>query len=230
VLGLPTRWARDGTAWQQLANAPGAPQGSIAFDTARNAIVLVQLDLFLPPAFYEFTGSAWAALPVTGPLGGPVPWLLSASAVTGPTGNLTIVDHGTAWGAVELLAFPAAAVSLGTACTPSAPRLFAAALPRIGEATFELELTGVANGGLVALAGAAAGGNLPLGGCTLLINPGEATVLLAATATGPARFALPIPNQPTLLGEDYFFQAATLDATAPAGFTLSSGLRLDLGR
>ena len=223
-------WAWDGTAWQQLANAPGAPQGSIAFDTARNKLVLVHLDLFFSTTLYEFTGSAWAALPVTGPLGGPVPWLLSAFAVTGPTGSLTIVDYGTAWGAVELLALPAAAVSLGTACTPTAPRLFAASLPRIGEATFELELTGVANGGLVALAGATAGGNLPLGGCTLLINPGEATVLLAATATGAARFALPIPNQPTLLGEDYFFQAATLDAAAPAGFTLSRGLRLDLGR
>ncbi len=227
---LGDTWAWNGTTWQLLANAPNAPQGVIAFDAARNALGLVHLDLFFAPTLFEFTGSGWAPLPVTGPAGGPVPWLLYGFAVTGPSGRLTILDHGTTWGAVELLTAPAAATALGTACTSTAPRLFGAALPRVGEATFELEVTRVANGGLVALAGAATGANLPFGGCTLLVNPGEASAVLAASATGVARFVLPIPNQAALLGEDFFFQAATLDTSAPAGFTLSAGLRLDLGR
>jgi len=221
-------WAWNGSFWQQLANPATAPQGSMAFDANRNALLLVQLEPWLPPALFAFNGSGWVPEPATGPAGGPVPGLVYAKAVTGPAGRFTVIDQ--AWGAVERVPGPAAAVAIGAACTATAPQLFAAALPRIGDATFELDITRGPSGGLVALVGATTGANLPIGGCTLRVNPNEASLLLNVGPTGGARLGLPIPNQAALLGHSFYFQAAALAPTAPAGFTLSAGLRLDLGR
>ncbi|MFT6079108.1 MAG: hypothetical protein ACJA0V_003238 [Planctomycetota bacterium] len=42
--------------------------------------------------------------------------------------------------------------------------------------------------------------------------------------------ALPLPTTPALLGQDFYFQAAALDATTPNGITLNRGLHITLGQ
>ena len=74
-----------------------------------------------------------------------------------------------------------------------------------------------------------AAATINIAGCTQLVQPGQAVVLLQASPNGFATVPLPLPTSSTYLGVDLFFQAAALDATTPNGFTLSRGLQITLG-
>ena len=63
-------------------------------------------------------------------------------------------------------------------------------------------------------------------GCVMLCEP-EAVALGTASASGTAAFALSVPNQPGLLGAQFFTQ---LYSFGPAAFTTSSAMALTVGR
>ena len=56
------------------------------------------------------------------------------------------------------------------------------------------------------------------------------SLLLPTNAAGFAAQLLPIPSHTSFVGLDLVVQATAPDPTAPAGFTLSAGLGLTLGR
>ena len=92
------------------------------------------------------------------------------------------------------------------------------------------DLTGVPPNGPALLAGAPTAARLPFGGCTVLVTPGVATILTMASASGFATVPLPLPNNPALVGQLFFFQAVTLAPATPLGLAFSDGLRIALGQ
>ena len=117
----------------------------------------------------------------------------------------------------------------GVACTATAAALMANSWPRAGAADFAVEVVGGLANSFIALVGAVQSASLPIGGCTLLVQPGQLAVLLGTSGAGFVRAPLPVPAAYALYGVELFFQAAALEASAPAGFTLSRGLRLRIG-
>ncbi len=69
----------------------------------------------------------------------------------------------------------------------------------------------------------------PFFGCTLLVAPGVATALATCSTTGFASVPLSVPNTASLIGEDFYFQGASLQPTSANGFQLSAGLSIVLG-
>jgi len=223
-------WEHDGTNWTQVSPTGGPAQflnGSygIGWDESRQKIVAILSD-GLGYTVTEYDGVAWTPLPVDGDWNSAHPVLPSElQLVTGPNGNVASVGSGDV---VELLPNPAGAGSYGTACTASAPYLLGSELPDIGQATFALDVTLAPANGIVAIAAGNQSANVSVLGCDLLVQP-ITTALLVANAQGFASNSLPLPANPLLLGSDFYFQAAALDATAPNGITFSRGLRITLG-
>jgi len=225
-------WEHDGTSWTQVL-ASGGPHRhlgndssmSMAFDETRQRIVAVATSS-LGYRLWEYDGVTWSQLAVAGDQNSAHPLLAySARADTSPGGNLVVTDI---FGVMELLPHPSSAESYGSACTAAAPLLGASQMPDIGQASFAVEATlAPANGPIVIVAGDQSANQQALG-CTLLVQP-TTTMLMVADAQGFAAQPLTLPANPALLGGEFFFQAAVLDATAPAGISLSRGLRITLG-
>jgi len=225
-------WEHDGTGWTLVMQNSGLPfsstgsHASIAYDSGRQAIVAVTVDVGGPQLF-EYTGSAWLPLPVVGGVGSAhILHGVQGLACTGNDGRLVVVASGYV---SEMLSDPSGAESYGQTCTALAPSLLASELPDIGRANFALHVTSAPSNGLVAIAGADQPANLPVAGCTMLVQPGVASALLVANANGFAQLPMPLPANQALLGADFYFQAGALDSTAPAGITMSRGLRITLG-
>ncbi|HZN39741.1 MAG TPA: hypothetical protein VFD82_13110 [Planctomycetota bacterium] len=226
ITTLTDTWEWNGTGWQLVPTAihPGVP-GAMAFDFPSQRIVFVESSP--APSVLSYDGATWTTVPVVGGAGSATPiatWL--PRAVTGPTGRVTVVDH---LGVRELVPTPAAAKSYGSACGPAA-ELAAAALPRVGDAAFAFDLTGVPPNAPALLAGAPTAASLPFAGCTVLVTPGFAAILTLASASGFATVSLPLPNNPALIGQLFFFQAVTLAPATPLGLAFSEGLRIALGQ
>jgi hypothetical protein len=226
-------WEWDGATWTSVA-ASGSPphasvySGSIAFDAASQRILLV-VNAWNGLAVWAYDGASWVQWNVAGTASGPGPLGLGAPAVIADaTGRLLVAD---AWAGIhELLHTPARAASYGQSCGAVAPTLLAAGFPRVGAATFALDLTGTPPLAPVAVAGADAAAALPMSGCTFLLARNQATLYATADANGFAAIPLPIPGDPALVGQSFFFQGAALAPSSANGFVLSAGLRLDLGR
>lgn len=222
-------WEHDGTSWTQVLTGSGpgpSTRSTMAFDWDRQTIVSVQAE-FVGVRLWEYDGVAWTPVSAAGESGSEHPVnLYEPFAVTGPSGHLVVSDFDTL---LELLPTPSSAQAYGTACTASAPHLTATNIPDLGQPNFAIEMTLAPTNSLLALAGADQNANVPVLGCTLLVAP-VWTNLLASNALGYARMALPLPTTPSLLGLNFYFQAAALDATAPNGITLSRGLRITLGQ
>lgn len=223
-------WEHDGTSWTQVM-VTGGPvvnlnsRMSMAFDASRQRVVAVVQEGFRY-LLWEYDGTSWTQFSVAGDAYSMHPLTATAPlACTGPNGNLVVTDIQ---GVMELLPNPSSAESYGSACTAAAPQLLAAELPDIGRAGFAVEATFAPANGLVAIAAGNQSANQAVLGCTLLVQP-ITTALLIADPQGFAAQPLPVPANPALLGGGFFFQAAVLDATAPAGISLSRGLRITLG-
>lgn len=223
-------WEHDGTSWTQVL-ATGGPvvnlnsRMSMAFDDNRQRVVAVVQD-WIGYVLWEYDGVSWTQLPVAGDAYSAHPLPSNQPlASTGPSGNLVVTDLQ---GVMELLPNPSSAESYGAACTTSAPQLLASELPDIGRAGFAVEVTFAPANGLVAIAAGNQSANQSVLGCTLLVQP-ITTALMVANAQGFVAQPLPLPANPALLGGEFFFQAAVLDATAPSGITLSRGLCITLG-
>ena len=124
---------------------------------------------------------------------------------------------------------PAMAAGYGTGCGTPGPVLSARARPRTGSTAFGLE-TAVQPSQAVLFALASSSGNQPLGNsCTLLIQQSLASVLVVADSLGMAVQPIPLPPNHALRGLVLFGQAGVLASSTPAGFTLTQGLRIELG-
>lgn len=102
--------------------------------------------------------------------------------------------------------------------------------PVAGDAAFHLDVR--ADGGLrpaaIGFGLAPASAALP-NGCTLLVGQTFHTVLWFTDPAGMVHQRVPLPGDLALRGASLFAQAAVLDPRAAGGFTMSQGLRLDLG-
>jgi len=224
-------WEHDGTSWTQVM-VTGGPvvnlnsRMTMAFDASRQKVVAVVQEWF-GYVLWEYDGASWTQFSVAGDVYSQHPLTASQPlACTGPNGNLVVTDIQ---GVLELLPNPSSAESYGSACTTAAPQLLASELPDIGRAGFAVEATLAPANGLVAIAAGNQSANQPVLGCTLLVQP-ITTALLVADPQGFVAQSLPLPANPALLGGEFFFQAAVLDGTAPAGISLSRGLRIALGQ
>lgn len=220
-------WEWDGTTWQQVSGGPALfPYGTAAFDAHLGKVVYAAPERADNISLSAWDGVAWTPLMVPGTFGSTTPLVAGADMVTAPNGRATIVDL---YGVAELILAPARTTAYGTDCSPAAPRLAAAALPIVGDATFALDVTQLPANGIAVLGAGDAAAAVPLLGCTLLVA-NVVTLGAVASATGHAPFPVPLPAQPALVGVPFFFQAATLSPLAPAGLALSAGLRVDLGQ
>jgi ELWxxDGT repeat protein len=123
----------------------------------------------------------------------------------------------------------------GSACAGTAgdPQIGAVGLPTIGNGSFALTVAQALPQSLALPFGSEGASNLSLGGgCRLLLDvPLVPFSALATDAAGTATFALPIPNDPTLVGRSLFFQWAVLDPLGPVlgDFSASGGLQAQIG-
>jgi hypothetical protein len=226
-------WEWDGANWQQVVTAHQPPaRGSAAYDLRNNRVAVVGFEANVvgvrEPSLWHYDGVDWAQQAAVGvPPAAPSVPVDSPLLLAGPHDVLTTFDS---YGVAQWLGHPAALVPYGSPCTAGAPRLCGTTWPQPGAAGFTLEVLDAPAGNPVALVGATNTAAIPVGGCQLLVQPGEALVFLMVLPTqSVARQALPIPNNPGLLGVSLYFQAAALDAGAPAGFTLSAGLGVRIG-
>ena len=139
--------------------------------------------------------------------------------------------------------------TIGFGCastTPSFPAVFTNHAPTIGNANFRFEATGLPPGGLglVAFGVDPSWVSIPLpgapSGCQLNVDPlvlvgvaigsGNQQVSHANGASGHAWVALPLPNDPALVGVVVGAQFAALDVGSvdPLPFVFSNGLRITL--
>ena len=229
---LTDTWEWNGTTWAQVITALVPPgSGRMTWDqvTARVVYFAGGPGSALPYEVWSFDGAGWTRRTMTGTAGsGNVLGSSLPRGVTAADGRVYVVDQTL--GVLELQAMPAGATSIGQPCGPDPLRLTAASLPQPGNTSFGLEVLGAPANGPVAIAVADAPASLPFFGCTLLLAPNQATEFRTATATGFVLLDLPVPPIPTLVGMSFWFQAAALAPTSANGFTLSSGVRIDIGQ
>ncbi|MEM7204048.1 MAG: sialidase family protein [Planctomycetota bacterium] len=103
--------------------------------------------------------------------------------------------------------------------------------PRLGSTSFALDLASARPSAPGALWLALGPGSLPIGGCTLLVDPVTLAVAIgfATNTSGFAAIPIPVPAEPALLGVALFAQGVVVDATGLLGAVLSNGVRVDFG-
>jgi len=125
-------------------------------------------------------------------------------------------------------------VNLGSGCgAPTPPALSGQGIATIGNSSFALQVISVASNStnVFLLSGAAA--NLPIGPCTVYIDPAQLLLVtgINASSGGVARMPLPVPNDGVLNGASIAVQTAEIQAggafQGQADF--SNGLRVKLG-
>ena len=218
-------WEWNGTDWTQVWTTTLPPGGltDLTFDGRRQKVLASNPAGALPFApLWEFDGTDWQALPASLPF-----WLDGDTRIVGwPHAAVVVADEE------NLFSFDLAeprVAAYGTACGATAPELTVTTWPQLGAAGFGIEVVRAPASTLVALVGAIQQASVPVGGCTLLVQPGQALVLLGTSPGGTATAAVPLPANPGLLGVNLFFQAAALAAAAPGGFVLSRGLQITAG-
>lgn len=114
----------------------------------------------------------------------------------------------------------------GSGCPNPAPQLAADTWPRPGEAHFALSSSGHAPGSAVLYIVGTASAALPVGNCTLLVQPGGPLVATLADAHGISRLPVPLAPLPALVGFRAFAQAWSLD---PTGLRGTNALEVTIG-
>jgi hypothetical protein len=224
--GIPDTWEWDGSNWLQSHPVHAPPlwawPATMDFDLQRHQVVLAQQPQAGAAAdVWGYDGIDWYPIPVRTPI-----FLDKTMVATAPLLNEVVVLSRN--NLFQLTSAAAAVQAYGIACGVAAPRLAAATWPRPGS-PFGIDLSD--NGALapVALIAAFASANLPLAGCTLQVAPGQAFALLSSNAAGFANLPLPIPDVPTVLGMNVFFQSIVLDPAAAGGLAMSTGLQATIG-
>lgn len=123
----------------------------------------------------------------------------------------------------------------GTACagTPGEPVIAAAGLPTVGNGGFAVTVQNALPATLAIPVAGSGQTNIPVGGgCRLLVDfPFTLLPTEFTDASGSAATAVPVPNNPSLVGANLFFQWAVLDGAGPFldGFAVSGGLQVQVG-
>ncbi|MFN3240948.1 MAG: GEVED domain-containing protein [Planctomycetota bacterium] len=114
--------------------------------------------------------------------------------------------------------------------TNGIPAIGASQVPSVGNAAFELEVSGAFPNSLGVLGVGDGQGATPLFGGTLLLDVNQTIHVLGAAidAAGDGVVPVPLPNQPALLCSTFFCQWLVLDPGASQQFAFTPGLRLDI--
>jgi hypothetical protein len=227
-------WEWDGTTWIPRFPETRPPERwlhSMTYDPVRARIVMFGGRGLTGPLrdTWEWDGNDWTELDVAPPPGGD-----PAIAYDEARQRLVLFRRDLAGGAQtwELGATIAGgSTAYGTACaTGGAPRLDAFGRPFLGNPSFALDVLGAPPSTGAAFLFAAGEAHVPLGACTLLVDPTTAlAVSQATTGAGFASLRLPVPAATDLLGVELFAQAALVDPSSAAGLALTRGLRMRLG-
>lgn len=223
----PDTWQWDGSNWSvvPVTSAPtNVGNATMAFDKQGQRVVLAMPADGLPTDLWSFDGNGWNQIATSQPL--PTHW--QAVAIGSPWPNGVVFADGASLFGLD--AASPQSVAYGHACGANAPELGANGWPQIGAADFGIDVVHAPPSAAVALLGALQSASIQVAGCTLLVQPGPATLLVQASATGSATSSMPLPNAPGLLGVDLYFQAVALAPTSPSGFVMSPGLQVTIGR
>jgi len=219
-------WLWDGTNWTAaslVSPPPPSDVASMAFDVQRMEVVLVAESTPGHAAAWSFDGQGWQPIAplqidIVGnqfqAIGFPYPHgVLLAS-------NTNVYSLNTSAPQVT---------HYGTPCSGNAPDVGGNRWPALGALDFGIDVVRGPASSFVALLGAVQNATVAVGGCTLLVQPGQVALLLSTSPHGATDAALPVPNATWLLGVDLFFQVAALDPGNPSGFVLSRGLQVTIG-
>ena len=239
-------WTWDGSDWTDRGSVPftAIEDYALAYLPERDRVVMhggrnySQIGAPKVSSVFEWNGTSWQTATVAGS-----PVRADHRLVEGPEQQLYLMpDNPLAlyrYGSVAM----SASEAYGTGClgTAGLPQLAAKAWqrPRLAE-TFTVEGAGMPPGIALAILGFRddqwAGQPLPLSlasvgmpGCAALLEPFD--VLGALPVGGRATWNLFVPNDPALLGIDFYLQGLVLDAPANVfGATVTNGLRNRVGK
>ncbi|MCR9243504.1 MAG: kelch repeat-containing protein [bacterium] len=230
IAWLNDTWQWSGTDWTAFPAMPSPPSDSVLlmeYDSTRSRIVAVttsRLGGTLQVSTLEPSG--WTSVGTGVNLGPNLFRVRSLIGLPYARGVLAIDDRGVH----SLSAQVGTATDYGQACTVTAPLLTAREWPRLGSPDFGIDVTGAPASGIVAMLGAdRQGPGGTVGNCPLLVQSGQAALLVQSNALGFATVPLPLPEILGFVGLDLYFQAAVLDVSAPSGFTTTRGLQVTLG-
>ncbi|MCA8949181.1 MAG: hypothetical protein KDE27_06750, partial [Planctomycetes bacterium] len=227
---LTDTWLWDGTAWSPVPSGSlpvGHQATTAAFDLQRLQVVARTTSTTTGYLGWSFDGQAWNQIGATPP-SYEMLYATWDGKLLGYPYTFGLL-HGEGMNLHSLSATAASATPYGGTCGQNAPTVAASTWPRLAEAGFEVELVRAQPSSFAVVLGAVQPASLPLLGCTLLVPPGQAAVLLPTDVRGNAALALPIPASIGFLGVALHFQAAAPDPNAPAGFAMSRGLRIGIG-
>lgn len=216
-------WTWDGAAWTlQAVTVQPAQMRTAAFRPETNRVVVADTN-----TAYEWNGSDW----------------LSSSGLGTGVGQPQQARYATHFGMQRTLNFSVPTVrrlqaiaaqvdAYGSPCSIGpTPALAPIATPAF-DTDFALEVASASGAAPTFLVLGLAAQNVDLGnGCRALIALDLGVLFAPANTGGIARFALPIPNDPGLLGVQFTAQGAVLDpAASPLGsFVLTAGRRMFVG-
>ena len=228
---LADAWEFDGNSWSRIASPPDPTVrgfARMAWDPIRQRVILAHTPerAGATRSTWEWDGRAWTRIDQSG-----APRDTVIDMVFDPQfANIVALRVGSG---TELLTgvAPAAGSAYGDGCGGAlgAPTL-GGDTPYLGNLghTFELRDAPAATGCILALSSLPASTSLG-NGCTLHVGGAPAIANAVTDDAGFARFALPLPADPTLLGLTAYGQAAALDATAPFGVSLTAGREIRIG-
>jgi hypothetical protein len=229
-------WEWDGTTWafRAVVGPPLRPRLNMVYDRARSRVVLHGVNTVTnAPETWEWDGTLWTQRVTTAV---PGPSLIAFD----PLRNVAVHYDGGTWEYGPV--YPAGVTPFGAGCAGSVgvPSLAATTLPWLGD-FLEFETTNLAPSSALAslVIGfsdrAWAGVPLPyslrsvgMPGCDLWTSAELSGVM--GLAGGTARLRLPIPNQPGLLGLEFFQQSVVAEPGANrAGLIMSNATRSVVG-
>lgn len=216
-------WEWDGVGWQ-LQNPPHRPPlgqwQSMAFEPSLGVVVLLVRPSFLSQTMetWVWTTTDWVRVDTPTRLHA-VPGI----GVIAAPGRVFAHDGEHLY---ALTMHPPLVESYGAGCPGGALRLVADAWPRPGTSEFALASSGHAPNATVLHVVGTARAALPVGGCTLLVQPGGPLVATLADGHGISHLPLPLAPLPALLGLRACAQAFGL---GPSGLQASAGLDMTIG-
>lgn len=217
--------------WMQVTTAQSPPafnSAAMIFDPTTNRILMTQaretssLTSTISQA-WSYDGSNWTSIPLQNP---PVVDDKHALIREPSTGAILIVDSTAVF---ELVDQPARVKQLGAGCGTPAPMLAARDQPTVGNALFGLDVLTDAGNSPVVIGASDNTVQQQVLGCTVYLGAPLVTVTDTTNGAGFLTRDLLLPNQPTLLGTTWHFQAISLQAAAPMGIAFSPGLGIVIG-
>ncbi len=240
--GLPKadtwEWDSASGSWRSAAPAQAPPARafhSMAFDEVRGRVLVFGGEAARNTPLgdtWEWDGTSWTQVATVGPdarAGHALVYDRTRRQTVAFGGNAFLYATNDTW---VLSNAPAAKATLvGNGC--GGLGLTAYGPPAIGNGAFALDVRGARQNAPYAVLLSPAAATIPLGGgCTLLVNPTPGVALPAWTNSGGfGAFALPIPDNASLLGAVVHGQAAAPTAGGPLmGYGVTGRVDLDIGR